>query len=1282
MYTLHLAKCIAYLLLPFGLLFIFEQTISINHPPIEIHPSCGTSAAQSQLFTTDFQHQSIVNDLEKKYQDYINKSLNQNKTTTEYTLPLVVHIIHDNGTENISDTQVETAITHLNEAFANTGYYNPNTGIDTKIQFCLANQDPLGNPSSGINRIESPLTEMTLETDDLAVKNLNRWDPNLYINIWLVRAIESQSAGSGVAGYAYFPSSHGTDKDGIVNEAGFFGSSFANSTVHIHEMGHYLGLHHTFEGGCINNDCLLNGDKVCDTPPDQSTAPIGCNEVINSCTTDTNSGFATDQNDQFWNYMDYGDIDCFSAFTQGQADRMAFFIEEARSSLLYSVGCQEPCPTTVSIDFSASNTNVLVGSTVDFFNSSSGGTNWAWSIDQNAPFSTNFETNFTFTELGDYWVHLTVNPGDSLCELRDSIQIKVAFCGQNAHVSNTSGNDSPGCGEVGNMCATIQYALDNIVCDNDTVFIHSGDYSLPSNINPLTPVVKMPQGTNLTLLGIWDDGPVIINGNNQRRGIVYNYSGFDCADAYENDHIHEEVFLYFHNINIVNAFNTPLDCNDAMVGWGAAVYLHNNVLSSLSANFQNCQFLDNLIYFDGGNFPIIYPGGGAAIYISGNESPTFSTTFAYLNIDSCFFQNNQINHATRGGRGGAIYASRTGNINIENSFFCSNSVNTGNGGAIYYIDPFQTQDHYHQIIDTYFVGNHTGSGGISGGAIDGQLNDTLLLQNSSFYNNYNFDSVFHLKPFIKTIHQNTTFTDEFHVNLGDDFIMCIGDSIVVGELIPFAQYIWSTGDTTAQITITTPDKYSVTVTVGECNATGNIESFPCEECGDGIDNDGDGFIDCDDPDLFETCCCTPSLPVDLGPDLDICKNGIFLLDAGAQFEAYTWQDGFSQSQTYTAYAPGTYWVTVVDSCGVTHSDTLTITELPPQSIDLIADTIVCFGHPLSLALSGFESYQWYPKPVFDCDTCAMISMIPTVTQTLKVTTIDESGCFNFDSILVSVVPEDGIFEENWTICEGETIEVFGEPVSETGIFSKFITNGDCEFEHVIYVEKLDTTLIQKTIHLCPGDSILLFEKYESESGIYYETYTNINGCDSTEWREIIKVSSFVLLPPDITICLGEAIQIEVQTDIFDPIIDWTPTDYLSCTDCQKTIVQPLETTTYEVSIYNDSGCFGSDEMTINVLPKRNIYAPNIFSPNQDGINDVFYPQTGLGVEEIIEFKVFNRWGTLVFENESFLPNDPQEGWDGIFNGQKVAAGVFVWYAKVQFLDGAVEVAKGDVLVVR
>lgn len=383
-------------------------------------------------------HSHETQAFETKYQEHISQM--NSYTRTNHTLPVAVHIIHNNGAENISDAQVLQGINHLNQAFENISYYNQGTGVDTEIQFCLAQQNPSGNATTGITRNVSSLTNMVQQTDDITVKNINRWNPLDYINIWVVNEITSLSSGSGVVGYASFPTSHGTNVDGIMMEASFLGSSASASSVLVHEMGHYLGLYHTFQGGCMNNNCLSDGDRVCDTPPDQSTAAVPCSSSPNSCTTDSNSGFASDQNDMFWNYMDYGDLNCYSAFSQGQADRMDFSIINTRTSLLSSIGCIGPCTIPISADFTASSTQINVGGTVSFSNNSINANSYDWQVN-GVSFSNSQDANYTFPLEGIYEITLVSNNSDPNC-LADSYSISIdVSCPVTANFTTNTSTD-------------------------------------------------------------------------------------------------------------------------------------------------------------------------------------------------------------------------------------------------------------------------------------------------------------------------------------------------------------------------------------------------------------------------------------------------------------------------------------------------------------------------------------------------------------------------------------------------------------------------------------------------------------------------------------------------------------------------------------------------------------------------------------------------------------------------------------------------------------------------
>lgn len=352
-------------------------------------------------------------------------------TSTLYTIPVVVHIVMDDPF-SITDNMVAEAIEGLNEAFAHQGQYSVDTnGFNTRIRFCLARTYPDGSLSTGITRTVSFYTANDMELEPYQTAALQNWDRSRYLNIWVVSSIDGEikpsafSCGSwqrmGIGGYA------GAGAGAVVSGLGV--------PLVAHEVGHYLSLLHTFAGGCRNNDCTLDGDLVCDTPPDATTDSSPCNNPGNSCTTDALSGpFTYDVRDNISNFMDYGSP-CPTVFTRGQGERMRTFLEVFNGgSLIDSTPCLLPCIDNVAAYFNWGPSQFPVtGDSVVFSNASQGAVRYEWYVNGVLIDST-FDFGYRFSNDGSYEIKLKAYNADSTCHATYSSNLLIN-CGVVARFS-------------------------------------------------------------------------------------------------------------------------------------------------------------------------------------------------------------------------------------------------------------------------------------------------------------------------------------------------------------------------------------------------------------------------------------------------------------------------------------------------------------------------------------------------------------------------------------------------------------------------------------------------------------------------------------------------------------------------------------------------------------------------------------------------------------------------------------------------------------------------------
>ena len=148
--------------------------------------------------------------------------------------------------------------------------------------------------------------------------------------------------------------------------------------------------------------------------------------------------------------------------------------------------------------------------------------------------------------------------------------------------------------------------------------------------------------------------------------------------------------------------------------------------------------------------------------------------------------------------------------------------------------------------------------------------------------------------------------------------------------------------------------------------------------------------------------------------------------------------------------------------------------------------------------------------------------------------------------------------------------------------------------------------------------------------------------------------------------------------------NWSPAEDLSCSDCPNPEVIPTRTTTYTLTVSDDNGCQKEASVIVFLSTTRRVFAPNVFSPNGDGLNDLYTIFTSNDTESVNSFKIYDRWGEKVYEApSSFLPGDDfNHGWNGQVKGQDAPNDVYVYVAEITFIDGKTEVFSGDLTLAR
>jgi len=382
--------------------------------------------------------------------------------------------------------------------------------------------------------------------------------------------------------------------------------------------------------------------------------------------------------------------------------------------------------------------------------------------------------------------------------------------------------------------------------------------------------------------------------------------------------------------------------------------------------------------------------------------------------------------------------------------------------------------------------------------------------------------------------------------------------------------------------------------------------------------------------------------------------------------SYIWTGGPGNA-TYAGIEAGSYHVIVTDSKNCMTEDSFSVSQ-PDTLIAQIDDSTIelsCGNSNdgvITLEVSGGNpggySYVWNPN-VSTTYQAANLGV-----GHYQVTVSDPRGCM--DTTSYTLAAPDPV-QATWPVLDPPLC--FGD---ESLFQIMTVTGGSGNY----------------TYSINGGQQFDLGETVSLPAGIYIIVVTDDRGCSDDTTYMVIEPNPILVSigPDDPTINLGDSLYITGSVDQSDLPINntlWTSPGSMSCPTCAGTWVYNSIPTLYTWTVTDINGCTGSASIQVQVDYERDVFIPNVFSPNNDGRNDDFKIFTGLGVTAINYFRIYDRWGNLLHEEKGLFPDGNGVGkWDGTFNGKEMNPGVYIFVAEISFIDHATLMYKGDVTLVR
>jgi gliding motility-associated-like protein len=421
-------------------------------------------------------------------------------------------------------------------------------------------------------------------------------------------------------------------------------------------------------------------------------------------------------------------------------------------------------------------------------------------------------------------------------------------------------------------------------------------------------------------------------------------------------------------------------------------------------------------------------------------------------------------------------------------------------------------------------------------------------------------------------------------------------------------------------------------------------------------------------------------PADAGsPQIIDCNNPTVILNEGATSTfphvLFHWTGpsggiiGADSLLSVLVGIPGYYYhlMALDTATGCQNMDSVFVEDLtaPPSADANLVENITCIDSIALLNIGTSDagpdiSHNWFGPGTNNVLADSIEPVLPG--QYILTVTNQLTGCLAMDSVSLALPqePSDMLADIDIPFCEGDN--------SGTLTINN-VTGGIPVYMYSINGETAQSSPVFDSL----SAGIFNISVIDGNGCTYMETFTVVDGQPLT-----------IDIGPDIFLELGDSVilwaDVSLPWSMIDSIV-WTPLEILSCDYCTNPVLHALHDDIISAYVYS-GGCRDSDMLALTVDVDADIYIPNVFSPNDDGINDHVTVFTDDRVKRVVYLEIFDRWGNQVFVGEDFEPNDPLKGWDGSFRGKKMNPAVFAYIARVELINGDQVNRKGDITLLR